>query len=175
MPALLIGATINGKPSFMAVAWAGIANGEPPIISVALRPARYTLIGIREHSEFSVNVPSVAQAREVDFCGVKSGANVDKVARCGFTVFHGVLKNAPMIEECPVNLECKVRQIIDLDSHCLVLGQVVETHVSEGCIAAGGSIDLEATDPLVFLDNPTGKYYGLGAETAKAFKIGLEL
>ena len=175
MPALLVGANVNGKPNFMAVAWAGIANGEPPIISLAIRPARHTLIGIREHSEFSVNVPSVAQARQVDFCGVKSGAKVDKVARCAFTVFSGVLQNAPLIEECPVNLECIVRQIVELDSHCLVLGQIVETHVSENCIGDGGSIDFAAMEPIVFLDNPTGKYYGLGKEIAKAFRVGLDL
>jgi flavin reductase (DIM6/NTAB) family NADH-FMN oxidoreductase RutF len=175
MPALLIGADVNGKPNFMTVAWAGIANGEPPMISLAIRPARHTLVGIREHSQFSVNVPSDSQAREVDFCGVKSGATVNKVERCKFKVFRGLLEHAPLVEECPINLECTVRQIIDLDSHCLVLGEIVETHVSDSCLDAKGSIDFAAVKPVVFLDNPTGTYYGLGAVIAKAFKVGLEM
>jgi len=175
MPALLIGAIVKGKANFMTAAWAGIANGEPPVVSVAIRPARYTLIGIRENAEFSVNVPSASQAREVDFCGIKSGATVDKVERCRFTLFQGVLKHAPLIEECPINFECTVRQIVDLDSHCLVLGQVVETHVSDNCLGAGGAFDFAAADPIVFLDNPTRKYYALGAVTAEAFSVGLTL
>ena len=175
MPALLVGADVEGKPNFMTVAWAGIANGEPPMVSLAIRPARHTLIGIREHSEFSINVPSDGQAREVDFCGVKSGANVDKVARCGFKVFRGVLGHAPLVEQCPVNLECRVRQIVELNSNCLVIAEVVETHVSDGCLNAKGAIDFAAVKPIVFLDNPTGMYHGLGDAVAKAFKVGLEL
>jgi flavin reductase (DIM6/NTAB) family NADH-FMN oxidoreductase RutF len=175
MPALLVGADVDGKPNFMTVAWAGIANGEPPIVSVAIRPARHTMAGIRQNSEFSVNVPAAAQAREVDFCGVKSGSTVDKVARCGFTVFRGVLLHAPLIEQCPINLECKVRQMIELESHCLVLGEVVETHVSEDCLAANGAIDFVSVEPLVFLNNPTRKYCELGKVVGEAFRLGLEL
>lgn len=175
MPALLIGANINGKPSFMTVAWAGIANGEPPMISLAIRPARHTLLGVREHSQFSVNVPSSAQAREVDFCGVKSGAKVSKVDRTGFQVFYGSLENAPLIEQCPVNMECTVERIIELESHCLVLGKIVETHVSEECLSTDGTVDLVRVNPLVFLDNPTRKYCAIGGVVADAFKVGLEL
>ncbi len=175
MPALLIGAMIDGKPNFMTAAWAGIASGEPPMVSVAIRPARYTMRGIRANAEFSVNVPSVAQVREVDFCGVKSGADVDKVECCGFSVFYGTLGNAPLIEQCPLNLECTVHQIVELDSHLLVLGRVVETHVSEHCISANGMIDFMKVAPVVFLDNPTRKYCGVGAVEGDAFSIGLEL
>ncbi len=175
MPALLIGAMVDGKPNFMAAAWAGIANGEPPMVSVAMRPVRHTLKGIRANSEFSVNVPSTSQYREVDFCGIKSGASVDKVERCGFNVFFGALKNAPAIEECPINLECSVVQIIELESHCLVLGKVVETHVSEDCLSVDGMIDFMKVDPVVFLDNPTRKYCALGAVKAEAFRAGLDL
>ncbi len=175
MPALLIGAVVDGKPNFMTAAWAGVANGEPPMISVAIRPARYTMRGIRANSEFSVNVPSASQAREVDYCGVKSGADVDKVMRCAFSIFHGTLVNAPMIEQCPINLECVVHQLIELDSHFLVLGRVVETHVSEECATSNGAIDFLGVDPVVFLDKPTRKYCRIGPVTAEAFSVGLEL
>ncbi len=82
MPALLIGVNVDDKPSFMAVAWSGIANGEPPMISVALRHQRYTLRGIRQNLAFSVNVPSADLVRETDYCGLASGSKVDKVKVC---------------------------------------------------------------------------------------------
>lgn len=175
MPALMVGAMIDGKPNFMTAAWAGVANGEPPIISVAIRPARYTLRGIRANSEFSLNVPSITQMQEVDFCGINSGANVDKVERCGFTVFRGTATSAPLIEECPISLECRVVQIVELESHNLVLGEVLETHVSEECLTADGSIDFVKVNPIVFLDKPTRKYCGVGTIEGEAFGVGLEL
>ena len=145
------------------------------MVSLAIRPARHTLLGIRANSEFSVNVASASQVREVDFCGIRSGDKVDKVAHCGFQVFYGKLTKAPLIEQCPLNLECSVRQIIELDSHCLVLGEVIETHVSDNCLSADGILDFEKTDPLVFLDNPTRKYFRLGSFAADAFSVGLDL
>ena len=126
------------------------------------------------NSECSVNVPSVSQYREVDFCGVKSGANVDKAARCGFTVFHGVPKNAPKIEECPVNLECTVVHTIELDSHCLVPGRIVEAHVSEDCLPPDGKLDFMRVDRIAFLDNPARMYCAIGQMKAEAFRDGLE-
>jgi len=175
MPALLIGAMVDGKANFMTVAWAGIANGEPPMVAAAIRPARHTLKGIRAHKQFSVNVPSAEQYREVDFCGIKSGANVEKVDHCSFSIFHGALDHAPLVEQCPVNLECEVTQIIDLDSHCLVLGRVTEVHVSDDCIGADGNIDFLKVNPLVFLDNPTRKYCAIGDVIGEGFSAGLEL
>src|SRR5512138_650254 len=87
MPAFLIGADVDGKPNFMTAAWSGIANSTPPMLTVALQHHRHTLRGIRENGIFSVNVPSVAQARETDFCGIFSGVREDKVQACGFSVF----------------------------------------------------------------------------------------
>ncbi len=112
MPALLIGANVDGKPNFMVVAWGGIANGEPPMISVAIRPSRYTHRGISQNLTFSVNIPSVELVRETDYCGSTSGAKINKVEACQFSVFYGKLGNAPLIEQCPINLECKVVHIL---------------------------------------------------------------
>ena len=147
MPALLIGAVVEGKPTFMTVAWGGVANGEPPMVSLAIRPHRYTLLGIRENSQFSVNVPSISQIKEVDYCGIRSGDKNNKVEKCGFDVFYGTLENAPLIEQCPINLECTVKQIVTLDSHLLVIGLIAETHVSDDCLDEQGAIDFATTDP----------------------------
>jgi len=82
MPVLLVGVDVGGKPNFMTVAWGGIANSEPPMISVAIRHSRYSLKGIRENQAFSVNIPASDQVAQADYCGMTSGAKVDKVADC---------------------------------------------------------------------------------------------
>ena len=122
MPALLVGANIDGKPNFMTVAWSGIANGEPPMISIAIRHHRYTHKGIKENLTFSVNVPSTDLIKETDYCGLVSGSKVNKAEVCQFGVYYGKLNNAPLIEQCPINLECRVVHILDLGSHSLFVG-----------------------------------------------------
>ena len=134
MSTLLVRANVDGKPNFMAVAWGGIAGSTPLMISVAIRHSRYTLIGIRQNMTFSVNIPSIDFVKEADYCGLVSGAKINKVKVCKFEVFYGKLNNAPLIEQCPVNLECKVEHILDLGSHVLFIGRVEETHVSEICL-----------------------------------------
>ena len=174
MPALLIGANVDDKPNFMAVAWGGIANGEPPMISVAIRHHRYTNRGIRQNMTFSVNVPSTDLVKETDYCGVTSGSKVDKAEACKFHIFYGKLKTAPLIEECPANLECKVIHILDLGSHALVIGRIEETYASEDCLTAGKP-DVDKVKPISYITAPATRYQALGKVLAKAFSVGKEL
>lgn len=174
VPVLLIGANIDDKPNFMAVAWGGIANSVPPMISVAIRRIRYTGRGIRQNMVFSVNVPSVDMVKETDYCGIASGAKVDKVKACRFKVFYGKLGNAPLIEQCPVNLECKVVHILDLGSHSLYIGRVEETHVSEECLT-NGKPDVKKIKPFAYTKAPALQYQALGDFVAEAFNVGKEL
>ena len=173
-PAFLVGANVGGKPNFLAVGAGGIANGSPPMISVAIHPDRYSHRGIIENSTFSVNVPSIDQARETDYCGVVSGASVDKAAVCGFSVFYGKLGTAPMIEEFPVNLECTVVQVPKLESHTLFIGRIDETYVSGDCVT-DGKPDLGKIRPLAYAGGPEDVYVALGEVIAKAHSVGLEL
>ena len=173
MPTVLVGAEVDGKPNFLAIAWCGIANGEPPMVAVAIRHTRYTLKGIKQNETFSVNVPSVDLVREVDYCGIRSGEKVDKVRVCNFNIFYGKDEKAPLIEQCPVNLECRVAQMLDLGSHNLVIGQIEETHVSDDCIT-DGQPDVDKIRPFIFV-TPQRQYYTFGNVTAKAFSVGLEL
>lgn len=174
MPAMLIGANVDGKPNFMAVAWGGIACGEPPMLSVAIRHQRYTLKGIRQNMTFSVNIPSVDQAKEVDYCGIVSGSKASKAETCRFKVCYKKLGSAPLIEQCPVNLECMVVHMLDLGSHSLVIGRIEETHVSEDCLT-DGKPDVNKIRPLTFVTSPAARYQALGELIAKAFSIGKEL
>lgn len=174
IPALLVGANIDERPNFMTVAWGGIVNSDPPMISVAIRHHRYTYRGIKQNMTFSVNVPAADMAREADYCGMVSGDKVDKVAVCQFKVFYGKLGNAPLIEQCPVNLECTVVHILNLGSHALIVGRIEETHVSEKCLT-DGQPDVSKVNPLVYSAAPARQYQALGEVIAKAFSIGNEL
>ena len=173
MPATLVGANVNGKPNFMAVAWCGIANSEPPMVSVALRHNRYTLKGIMDKLTFSVNIPSRDLVKETDYCGITSGSKVNKTEVCRFKVFYGKLSDAPLIEQCPINLECKVVHILDLGSHVLVIGRIEETYVSENCLTEGKP-DVNKIEPFAYITT-TQQYQALGEVVAKAFSIGKEL
>jgi len=170
MPAVLLGSVVDGKPNFMTAAWCGIACMKPPALSVAINHTRHTLKGIEEEKAFSINVPSTELVKEVDFCGIYSGKNKDKSGM--FEVFYGDLQTAPLIRECPINLECKMTHSLDLGSHSLVVGEIIETHIDEDCLK-DGKPDPEKIDPLIFL--PGVQRYGkLGELIAKAFQVGKE-
>ena len=173
-PALLVGANVNGKPNFLTVAWSGIANENPPMISIAIRHSRYTLRGIKQNMTFSVNVPATDMVRETDYCGIVSGSEVDKVEVCRFKVFYGKLGSAPLIEQCPVNLECKVIHSLDLGSHSLVVGRIEETHVSESCLT-DGKPDIDKINPFSYITDPDSQYQAVGEVIGKAYSIGKEL
>ncbi len=174
MPALLIGAEVDGKPSFMVAAWSGIACSEPPMLTVAFQPHRNTLKGVKQNRTFSVNVPSVSLMKETDFCGIYSGKSEDKLAMTGFEVFYGNTKGAPMIAQCPVNLECTVVVTVELGSHDLVVGEIKEVHVNDDALGPDGKPDPAKIDPLIFTV-PDRSYRRLGEVVGKAFKAGTEL
>ncbi len=170
MPAVLVGAVVEGKPNFMTAAWCGIASSQPPALSVAIRPQRYTYKGIVKNSNFSINVPSADMAQNVDFCGIYSGRKKDKSQL--FECFYGTLKTAPLIQECPVNLECKVIHTLELGTHNLVIGQITDTFITEDCLR-DGKADAIKIDPLVYSPGAT-QYQRLGEVIGKAFNIGRE-
>lgn len=173
-PALLAGAMVDGKPNFTTVAWTGIANSVPPTLHVSLQHHRHTLRGIRQNLTFSVNVPSVDLVKETDYCGITMGSKYDKAQVCRFTVFYGKLGSAPMIEQCPVNLECRVLHMLDLGSHTMVIGRIEETHVSEDCLT-DGKPDAAKIRPFCFTTSPERVYRAVGHVIAKGFSVGAEL
>jgi flavin reductase (DIM6/NTAB) family NADH-FMN oxidoreductase RutF len=168
MPAVLVGAMVDGKPNFMTAAWCGIAASKPPAISVGLQKVRHTLKGVIEKGTFSINVPSAILARQVDYCGIYSGARRDKSDL--FNIFYGALKTAPLIRECPVNLECRVIHRLDLKSHELVIGEIIDTYVSEDCVT-DEKPDPEKIDPLIYTPGVM-KYQRLGEVVGNAFNMG---
>jgi flavin reductase (DIM6/NTAB) family NADH-FMN oxidoreductase RutF len=166
MPAVLVGANVGGRPNYMTVAWAGVACMNPPMIAIAINKARQTEKGIVENGTFSVNIPSSEFSVETDYCGLVSGSKVDKSEV--FKTFYGQLKTAPLISEFPVNIECQLRHTIELGSHNLHVGEVVDVHVDEDCLTKGVP-DTRKIDPMVYSNN---EYCRIGEMVSKAFSVG---
>jgi flavin reductase (DIM6/NTAB) family NADH-FMN oxidoreductase RutF len=170
-PTIMIGANVDGKPDFTTVAWTGVAASVPPSITIALQHHRHSLKGVRQNMAFSVNIPSADLVKETDYCGLASGARIDKVEDCRFTVFYGKLKSAPLIEQCPISHACEVVQILNLGSHELIVGRIVESYVSEDCLV-NGRPDPARVKPFLFAG--VG-YYTIGEHIGDAFRCGIAI
>lgn len=147
-----------GRPNAITIAWCGITASKPPSISVSVRPSRHSHALINSEREFVINIPSCSQLKEVDICGCRSGRDSDKFDLCSFTPAESSHISAPLIKECPVNIECKVRDIVSLGSHDMFIADILSVHHDNGITASGGAIDLKRADPIVFAN---GEYWSL--------------
>ena len=162
VPAVLVTCqSAAGQPNIVTVAWAGTVCSDPPMLSISLRPSRYSHDLIRASGEFVVNVPTAEQVMAVDRCGVVSGRDTDKFKLTGLTPAPAQHVKAPAIAECPVNLECRVRQTLKLGSHTLFLAEIVGVQVAEELVDGHGRLALERTRLLAYAH---GHYYALGRQ-----------
>lgn len=169
MPTTIVGAMVDGRPNFMAVAHVGIFNNAPPqYLSVSLKKFRHTAKGIRQNGTFSICLPSKAMVVATDYVGLVSGAKVDK-SRI-FDVFFGQCQTAPMIGQCPVNMELTLHQVIDLPAHEVFVGELVASHADPDMLDQG-KVDLEKVKPLLF-DYASGWYFSLGEPVAPCWRAG---
>ncbi|MCU0600599.1 MAG: flavin reductase family protein [Desulfobacterales bacterium] len=161
VPAVLVscGGTHGFKPNLITIAWTGSICSDPPMLSIAVRPERYSYGIIQATQEFAVNIPSLAQAYATDWCGMKSGRNVDKFAETGLTPAQSSKVQCPIVLECPVNIECRVQQSLNLGSHTLFLAEVAAVQVSADLLDAKGKLRLEKAGLLAFA---VGQYFALG-------------
>lgn len=174
MPTPLIAAAHEGERGVLTVAWIGMVSGTPPTIGMALRHTRRTLRLIEASGEFTVNIPRVGMEAAVDFCGIVSGDTTDKFSAAGLTAAPATIVGAPIVAECPFNMECRVVGIQEMGDYRLVLGEVVETHADEDIVTAGGLVDVGLLDPLTYIPG-VREYRGLGRKLADAYTVGLPL
>ncbi|MFQ6076313.1 MAG: flavin reductase family protein [Candidatus Bathyarchaeia archaeon] len=153
----------DDHPNIITIGSCGSLCVRPPIIGISIVPRQYSHGLIAACGEFVVNVPTTGLLRLVDYCGTVSGRDVDKFRETGLTPVPADRVRPPLIEECPVNLECVLRERLDLGSHTLFLGEVVALHVDEDLLDEGGRIVNERADPIVVL---LGEYWGLGGRLA---------
>ena len=143
-PPVLVSCGGLEKPNLITIGWTGTICTQPSMVSISVRPERYSHHLIQESGQFAINLPTEALVRSVDWCGVKSGRDVDKFVACGLHSAPGsVLTDCPILEESPVNLECKVTQVIPLGSHDLFLAEVVACDVDESLLDENGKLCLE--------------------------------
>jgi flavin reductase (DIM6/NTAB) family NADH-FMN oxidoreductase RutF len=171
LPICLLGSMVKGKANFCTVAWFTMIDDEPPTLGLVLGKGRRTMDGIMENMTFSVNIPNIGQAQVTDYCGINSGHKVDKSDL--FRTFNGILGNAPMIEDFPVNIECRLKEVIEFKGVDLVIGEIEDVHIDEGCMD-GVKANHKLIDPLLYA-MPGGPYLRSGDDVAKAFSIGKTL
>lgn len=174
MPTPLVAAQHEGERGLLTVAWISMVSGTPPTIAMGLRSTRHTLRLIEASREFTVNVPRVGMEAVVDFCGIVSGDNLDKFAAAGLTPAPSSIVGAPIVAECPFNIECRVVAIHEIGEYRLVLGEVVETHADEDIVTAGGLVDVGLLNPLTYIPG-VREYRGIGPKVADAYTVGLSL
>lgn len=167
VPAVLI-TTKNkeGKENVFTVAWTGTICTKPPMLSISVRPERLSYEYIKETMEFVVNMPSSNLVKALDYCGVKTGRKNNKIKEMNFTMKQCDKINVSYIDECPVSIECKVRDIIPLGSHDLILADVLCSHVDERLMDANGKIHLEEANLINYCH---GEYYPMTKKSVGSF------
>lgn len=151
----------NGKNNIITIGWAGTVCTNPPMVSISVRPDRYSYSILKETGEFVINLTTKELTFATDYCGVKSGREVDKFKEMNLTALPGKEVKAPLIGESPVNIECKVREILELGSHHMFLADVVAVHADEKYMDEKHKFHLEKAEPIVYSH---GAYFVCGEQ-----------
>ena len=160
LPAVMVSvADKDGNNNIITVAWAGTVCTNPPMLSISVRPERHSYSMIRQTGEFVINLTTEELAYATDYCGVRSGKDVDKFKEMKLTPEAGTKVKAPLIKESPVNIECKVKEVLELGSHHMFLAEVVAVHVDESYMNEKNKFELSKAKPIVYSH---GEYYGIG-------------
>lgn len=159
LPAVMVSCGTTEKANVMTAAWTGIINTKPPMTYVSIRPSRYSYGIIKESGEFVINLTTAEMVRETDFCGVKSGKDIDKIAKCGLHTEPAAKVSAPIISESPLSLECRVTEVRPLGSHDMFIAEIVSVSADSRYIDADGRIALDKAGLMAYSH---GEYFALG-------------
>ncbi len=169
MPSVIIGTIIENKPNFMLCTWISRVNRTPSIWMVSINRKHLTMEGIRENVSFSMNFPSIDLVEKADYVGITSGRNSDKSSV--FKTFYGET-NAPMIEECVLNMELEVEEIIERPDHFIVLGRSINTYASQQ-VLVDNKPDMKKMNQIVYTGaEGQPSYWTIGDKIGDAFSIG---
>ena len=174
-PVWLVGTyDAEGRPNVMTAVAGGLCSTQPPCLGVSLRRGGWTHASLTGRAAFTVAVPSRSLAARVDFAGLMSGRNADKFAAAGLTPVAGEHVDAPYAAECPVVLELALRHTLELGSHTLYVGEIMDVKVEESCLRPDGLPDPARIDALCFAPL-THEYYATGDFVARAYAVGKTL
>ena len=175
-PVLIIGTYgSNGKPNMMNAAWGGIVSSKPPCISVSLREATLSFHNIKQTGAFTVNIPSEKYLKEADFVGMVSGKECDKFKVTGLTPEKSKLVNAPIVQEFPYTLECKLVRQVDLGSHTMFIGEIVGMVADSEVLNPKQLPDIKKVRPMLWGSFGSMAYYNIGNKLGDSFSVGNEL
>ena len=163
VPPVMVTCGEPGKANIITVAWTGTVNTKPPMTYISVRPTRYSYGIIKTGGEFVVNLTTAALVKKADYCGIYTGAKADKFRKCGLTEGQASAVNVPLIAESPVNIECRVTQVIPLGSHDMFLAEIVAVDIDGELIDSSGKLHLERAGLAAFAH---GDYYALGKKLA---------
>ena len=164
LPPVMVTCGTTEKPNVLTVAWTGIINSQPPKTYVSIRPERYSHGLICESGELTINLPTKELVRAVDFCGVRSGRDTDKFAKCSLTAVPASEVSSPIIDECPVALECTVFDRVSYGSHDMFLCDIVAVDADDKFILPSGKLDLSKAGLIAYSH---GEYFALGQRLGK--------
>ncbi len=167
---IVVGGTLD-EADGLACAWINVVSSTPPTVAMGLRESRHTLELIRRTGTFTVNIPTASMAAVVDYFGITPGRTTDKFAASGLTLSPSALVEAPVIDQCPYNLECRVTEEVMVGVYHVILGEIVEVHAEESVLTEGDQVDVGALDPLVYIAGAR-EYRRLGEKVADAFSVG---
>lgn len=158
LPAVMVSCGSLEKPNIITIAWTGIVNSTPPMTYISVRKSRYSHDLIAESGEFVINLTTEALTFATDYCGVKSGREVDKFTEMKLTPLAAGEVSCPMIAESPINLECKVREVHEYPSHDMFVAEIVAVHVDEELIDEKGRFEMEKAGLMAYVH---GQYFGI--------------
>ena len=158
VPAVMVSCGEGENKNIITIGWTGIINSDPPITYISVRKSRYSHHIIEETGEFVINLTTEKLAYATDYCGVKSGRDVDKFKELNLTPETGEKVRCPMITQCPVNLECRVMEVKSYPTHDMFIAEIVAVHADDEIIDEKGKIDISLAGLLSYVH---GEYYGL--------------
>ena len=164
IPAVMVSCGDMEKSNIITVAWTGIINTNPAMVYISVRQSRYSYNIIKENMEFVINLTTEKLANATDWCGVKSGANVDKFKEMKLTKEKANMVKAPLIKESPVSIECKVKKIVPLGSHDMFIAEVLCIDADDKYIDDNGAFDISKCKLIAYAN---GGYYSLGKKIGK--------
>lgn len=151
VPVAMVSCGDQVNSNITTIAWTGIINSEPPLVYVSIRQTRHSYNIIKETKEFVINIPNEDLVVAADYCGTKSGKDVDKFKEAKLNKEKAQIVKAPLIKECPINLECKLKEIKHLGSHDMFIGEIVAVNVDDKYIKENGSIDYGKANLLTYM------------------------
>ena len=164
LPPALVSCGTGGEVNLLTVAWTGILSTVPPKTYISVRPSRHSYGLLLSQGEFVIHLPSAAMARTVDFCGMYTGAKVNKIERCGLHLTASQSVSVPTVSECPLALECRIFDRVPLGSHDMFLADVTAVTLDERLLDKNGTLHMERADLLAYAH---GHYYALGQQIGK--------